>query len=78
MADRLASPAMRIGIPREIKDGERRVALVPAGVRALPTRVTRSSSRREAGAASGFADAEFAAAGAQSPTDAGDDLGIAR
>src|SRR2546429_89620 len=26
---------MRIGVPREIKDGERRVGAVPAGVRAL-------------------------------------------
>lgn len=55
---------MRIGIPREIKDGERRVGMVPDGVRVLVTAGHRISIERGAGAGSGFSDAEYRAAGA--------------
>jgi len=55
---------MRIGIPREIKDGERRVALVPDAVRALTQAGHVVAVEAQAGAASGFADDEFRAAGA--------------
>jgi alanine dehydrogenase len=51
---------MRIGVPREVKDGEFRVALTPAGVRALSGVVVEPG----AGAAAGFSDAEYAKAGA--------------
>ena len=55
---------MRIGIPREIKDGERRIALVPDAVRALTQAGHVVAVEAQAGAASGFADDEFRAAGA--------------
>jgi alanine dehydrogenase len=51
---------MRIGIPREVKDGERRVALSPAGVRSLAHVVVEPG----AGAGVGFADEAYLAAGA--------------
>jgi alanine dehydrogenase len=55
---------MRIGIPREIKNNENRVALTPACIHDLirfgHTIVVESA----AGMGSGFTDAEFAAAGA--------------
>jgi alanine dehydrogenase len=53
---------VRIGLPREIKNGERRVALTPAAVRALaPHEIV---VERGAGAGAGFSDEEYAAAGA--------------
>jgi alanine dehydrogenase len=52
---------MRIGIPREVKDGEYRVALSPAGVRALASVVVEPG----AGAGVGFTDEEYAKAGAR-------------
>lgn len=55
---------MRIGVPRETKDGERRVALVPDGVRALCGGGHAVVVERGAGAAVGFADAAYAEAGA--------------
>jgi alanine dehydrogenase len=62
---------MRIGLPREIKDGERRVALTPAGVRALAREGHAVVFEPGAGAGVGFADAEYARAGA-APGDAWD------
>jgi alanine dehydrogenase len=51
---------MRIGIPREIKDGEFRVALTPSGVAQLANVVVEPG----AGAGVGFSDEDYAAAGA--------------
>jgi alanine dehydrogenase len=51
---------MRVGIPREVKDGERRVALSPSGIRGLAGVVVEP----EAGAGVGFTDDEYLAAGA--------------
>jgi alanine dehydrogenase len=51
---------VRIGLPREIKDGERRVALTPAAVSSLKNVVF----EKGAGAGAGFADEEYLAAGA--------------
>lgn len=51
---------MRIGIPREVKEGEVRVALTPAGVAGLHEVVVEPG----AGAGVGFSDGEYAAAGA--------------
>jgi alanine dehydrogenase len=56
--------AVQIGIPRESKDGERRVALVPDGVRALVAAGHAVVVEADAGVASGFADDAFRAAGA--------------
>ena len=55
---------MQIGIPRETKDGERRVALVPDGVRTLVADGHRVVVEAGAGEASGFPDAAYRNAGA--------------
>jgi alanine dehydrogenase len=56
---------MIIGVPKEIKDGEYRVGLVPAGVKALRDAGGTVLIEREAGAGSGIKDQEYAAAGAE-------------
>jgi alanine dehydrogenase len=55
---------MIIGVPREIKPGEQRVALTPAGARALVEGGHRVLVEREAGLGSGIRDEEFATVGA--------------
>ena len=55
---------MQIGIPRETKDGERRVAVVPDGVQSLVGDGHRVVVETDAGAASGFGDAAYRDAGA--------------
>ena len=55
---------MRIGVPRETKDGERRVGATPAGVRRLVDDGHAVIVGAGAGAAVGFADADYRAAGA--------------
>jgi len=56
---------MKIGIPREVKDNEYRVGLVPAGAYALVKDGNTVLIQKGAGEGSGFADAEYTAAGAQ-------------
>src|SRR5262245_17837974 len=56
---------MRIGVPRERKDQESRVGLVPDGVRPLAAAGHVVLVERGAGEGSGFADSEYAAAGAR-------------
>jgi alanine dehydrogenase len=60
---------MRIGIPREIKDGERRVGVVPDGVRALAADGHAVLLERAAGAAAGFDDGDYVRSGATIVTD---------
>jgi alanine dehydrogenase len=55
---------MIIGVPKEIKDGEGRVAIVPAGVEQLVREGHEVVIEAGAGAGAGIADAHFAAAGA--------------
>ena len=55
---------MRIGVPKEVKDNERRVGLTPDGAAALRARGHDVLVERNAGAACGFADADYANAGA--------------
>jgi alanine dehydrogenase len=55
---------MLIGIPKEIKNHEYRVALTPEGARLLAEAGHRVSVEAGAGAASGFADDAYRAAGA--------------
>jgi alanine dehydrogenase len=55
---------LRIGIPREIKKGENRVAATPRCVTVLREAGARIIVERGAGRESGFPDAEFARAGA--------------
>ena len=56
---------MRIGLPREIKDGEYRVALTPVAVRALVAAGNELLFEPALGSGSGFADEEYLAAGAR-------------
>ena len=55
---------MRIGIPKEIKAGENRVALTPAGAAELVQREHQVYVMRGAGVAAGFSDARYKQAGA--------------
>jgi alanine dehydrogenase len=55
---------MRIGIPRETKPGENRVAVTPSAVRALRRSGIEVLVETGAGAASGFEDREYLDAGA--------------
>ncbi len=55
---------MIVGVPREIKTGEQRVALTPAGARALGERGHRVVIEQGAGLGSGIRDEEYATAGA--------------
>ncbi len=55
---------MRIGIPKETKDGEYRVALIPADVAALVEDGFRVGVERDAGTRAGYPDEEYLAAGA--------------
>ncbi|REJ75663.1 MAG: alanine dehydrogenase [Acidobacteria bacterium] len=56
---------MKIGLPKEIKDNEYRVGLVPAGVRALTDAGHNVFVERHAGQGSGFEDEAFVDAGAK-------------
>ena len=56
---------MIVGIPKEIKDNENRVSTTPAGVAEYVAHGHSLLVERSAGVGSGFADAEYQAAGAQ-------------
>lgn len=56
---------MRIGVPREVKDHEHRVALTPAGVRELTRAGHEVLIEREAGRGSAITDDEYRQAGAR-------------
>lgn len=56
---------MQIGIPKEIKDHEKRVALTPQGVRELVSQGHKVVVQKTAGEGSGFSDEEYQRAGAQ-------------
>lgn len=56
---------MKVGVPKEVKDNESRVALTPAGARALTAAQHTVLVQRGAGEGSGFADEHYVAAGAQ-------------
>ena len=56
---------MLIGVPKEIKTNENRVALVPAGAEALMAEGHKVFVEKGAGLGSGFADAEYKAVGAR-------------
>lgn len=61
---------MRIGVPREVVAGERRVALVPDAVRPLTGEGIAVVIERGAGTAAGFPDAAYEEAGATVVADA--------
>lgn len=56
---------MIVGTPKEIKDGEYRVALAPAGVESLTRSGHTVLVERSAGQGTGISDAEYADAGAE-------------
>jgi alanine dehydrogenase len=56
---------MKIGIPKEIKQAEKRVAATPAGVKAFIDHNHRVFVEKSAGLGSGFKDEEFTKAGAR-------------
>jgi len=56
---------MIIGVPREIKPGEQRVALTPAGARAFAEAGHNVLVEHDAGAGSGIRDDEYSAVGAE-------------
>lgn len=56
---------MIIGVPREIKDNEARVGVTPAGVKSLTEAGHKVLVETQAGALSGFEDAEYQNAGAE-------------
>jgi alanine dehydrogenase len=62
---------MRIGIPKEIKANENRVAVVPSGVEALVAAGHSVTVEQGAGTGSGFSDEQYIAAGARIAPDAG-------
>jgi alanine dehydrogenase len=61
---------MRVGVPRELKDNEYRVAITPAGVRELVVNGHSVLIEHEAGRGSSIFDAEFERAGATIVPDA--------
>ncbi|MCU1600701.1 MAG: alanine dehydrogenase [Frankiales bacterium] len=56
---------MKVGIPREVKNHEYRVAITPAGVHEMVTHGHEVFVEKEAGVGSSITDDEFVAAGAQ-------------
>lgn len=63
---------MLVGVPKEIKNNENRVAMTPAGVQELVARGHRVLIEQSAGVGSGFSDSEYVAAGAELATNAAD------
>jgi len=55
---------MIIGVPKEIKNNENRVALTPAGVESLVAAGHKVFVQKSAGEGSGFTDAGYTKAGA--------------
>jgi alanine dehydrogenase len=60
---------MLVGVPREVKNHEYRVAITPAGVRELAGRGHQVLVERDAGAGAGLPDEEFVEAGARISAD---------
>lgn len=66
---------MIIGVPKEIKNNENRVALTPAGTKELVKRGHTVHVQTHAGEGSGFSDEEYAGAGAKIAASAQDVFG---
>ena len=69
---------MRIGVPRELEPGERRVALVPDAVSRLATAGFQVVVEPGAGAAASFPDEAYTAAGAEVSTSPWDADGVVK
>src|SRR5581483_1506930 len=70
--------AMIIGVPKEIKEQEQRVALLPSAARQLTRRGHSVLVEKNAGIGSGYSDEQYARAGAQIVDDAKDVFGSAQ
>jgi alanine dehydrogenase len=68
---------MIIGVPKEIKNNENRVALTPAGTQELVKRGHAVYIQNTAGVASGFSDDEYTKAGAKMVSEAAEIFGLA-
>jgi alanine dehydrogenase len=68
---------MIIGVPKEIKNNENRVALTPAGTQELIKRGHTVHVQKNAGADSGFSDEEYAKAGGKITATAEEVFGLA-
>ena len=58
---------VKVGIPREVKNNEFRVAITPAGVHELVRHGHQVFVEQNAGVGSSITDAEYVAAGARDP-----------
>ena len=67
----MSSVPLTVGVPRERKEGEHRVAITPDGVHELVVHGVPVLVEHDAGAGSSIADDDFRAAGAEIVTDAG-------
>lgn len=61
---------MLVGVPKEIKNNENRVAMTPAGAQELVSRGHKVLIETSAGVGSGFSDSDYLAAGAEIAKDA--------
>ena len=61
---------MLVGVPKEIKNNENRVAMTPAGVHELTQRGHKVLIEKSAGVGSGFSDDDYKKAGAEIAPDA--------
>ena len=68
---------MIIGVPKEIKNNENRVALTPAGTQELVKRGHAVYVQKTAGVGSGFSDDEYTKAGAKMVPEAAEVFGLA-
>ena len=66
------TPTLTVGIPREVKDGEHRVAITPDGVHELVAHGVTVLVEHDAGSDSAIRDDEYCAAGAEILADAAD------
>src|SRR4051795_8235962 len=62
---RFKETSMIVGVPKEVKDNEYRVGLVPAGVKALTDAGHKVIVQKSAGDGSGIMDEEFVRAGGE-------------
>src|SRR3954469_4566115 len=69
--DQLPRGPMLIGVPKEIKTNENRVALVPAGAEAFIAAGHPVVGEKGAGRGGGFTDADYTSVGASIAPDAG-------
>jgi alanine dehydrogenase len=63
---------MLLGVPKEIKDSEYRVGLVPSSVRELTAAGHQVMVQHNAGLGAGLSDADYRAVGAEIVADAGE------